>query len=209
MELKQSILAKAEQLFKKYGIKSVTMDDLARALGISKKTLYQHVPNKAELIHEILSNYTCSEKDALDQIRQQARDAVEEMLHIARFVVEMLRDMSDTVLYDLQKYYRQSWEMIQRLHKEHIYEVIRSNLVRGQQEGLYREDIDPSIIARLYVSKTLHVVDEDLFPKGQFRKEEVVRQHILYHIRGVSSEAGLRRLSLYLHAQTSKNQNES
>ncbi len=204
--MREEILAKAEQLFKKYGIKSVTMDDLARELGVSKKTLYQHVPNKAELIQTILRNYTCTEKEALKAIRDHARDAVEEMLHIAAFVVEMLREMSDTVLYDLQKYYRKSWEMVQRLHREHIYEVIRDNLERGQREGLYRTDLDAAIIARLYVGKSFVVVDEEFFPASRFRKEEVVRQHILYHLRGVASEKGLRRLRLYDFPQSFENQ---
>ncbi len=204
--MKEEILAKAEQLFKKYGIKSVTMDDLARELGISKKTLYQHVPNKAALIQTILENYTCTEKEALKAIRDHARDAIEEMLHIAAFIVDMLRGMSDTALYDLQKYYRQSWEMVQKLHREHVYEVIRNNLQRGQREGLYRTDIDPAIIARLYVGKSFVVVDDGFFPAGEFRMADVVRQHILYHLRGVASEAGLRRLELYLVSQTTENQ---
>lgn len=176
----------------RYGIKSVTMDDIARELGISKKTLYKFVENKADLIQKIFHEYIKCEKGEMDQILHASANAIEEIQNIGKYVIQQLRELAPTVLYDLQKYYRESWTLLQSLHQQYIYQVIKANLERGIKEGLYREDLDSDIIAKLYVGKTSLLVDEGLFPLKRYDKGSLFKEYIKYHVQGIASPKGLK-----------------
>lgn len=194
MEIKQQILEKSEELFMRYGIKSVTMDDLARELGVSKKTLYQYVENKSDLIEQIFQNRVAQEKKDMAAIRETSTDAVEEILRIADYVIAKLRQLSPTTMYDLQKYYRNTWCQMDALHQRHVYKLIRDNIERGMEQGVYRSSLDPDIIAKLYVGKTSLVADEELFPLREYDIEALFKQYISYHINGIASPKGLKLL---------------
>lgn len=167
------------------------MDDVARELGISKKTLYQFVENKADLINQILAHHFEQEQREISRIQQAAGDAIEELLMITKHVTQMLRQTSPTVTYDLQKYYRKGWERMERFHQKYIYEVIYKNIEDGVRQGIYRDDVNIDIIAKLYVGKTSLIVDEDLFPLQQYNKENLFVEYINYHIHGIASPKGL------------------
>ena len=204
MDLKQQILTKTAALFMRYGLKSITMDDIARELGISKKTLYQYVDNKTDLIEQIFRQRFDMEKVIMQQIQEQSLDAIDEILKIARYVIEELRQISPTTLYDLQKYYRSTWKLMEATHQEHIYNLIRGNLIRGMKDGNYRTNINPDIIAKLYVGKTSLVVDEDLFPVSEYNSGDLFTEYIYYHIHGVASPSGLQLLEQHLEKEKEK-----
>jgi TetR/AcrR family transcriptional regulator, cholesterol catabolism regulator len=187
-----------EQLFLRYGIKSVTMDDISRQLGMSKKTLYQFVDNKADLIKKVMQQHIDTEQEAMNQVRQQSNDAIDEMLGMGRYVTQMLREMSPSTVYDLHKHYRDTWEMVESFHQEHIYKCIKTNLENGVKEGLYRSDFDADIIAKLYVTKAMLLVNEDVFPLKNYNKEKLFKTLLVYHIHGVASAKGLKKLERYL-----------
>ena len=195
---KERILGKSDELFMRYGIRSVTMDDIASELGISKKTLYEYVDNKSKLIEEIFHKRTNEEKACMAEIKDTCRDAVDEILRIARYVINMLRELSPTTVYDLKKYYRKTWNHIESVHQAHIQDLISSNLQRGMNEGLYRSDLDPDIITKLYIGTSFLVADDELFPVDQYRMSELFQEFIHYHIRGIASPGGLTLLEKYL-----------
>ncbi|MCF8238859.1 MAG: TetR/AcrR family transcriptional regulator [Saprospiraceae bacterium] len=199
MSTHQQILEMAETLFFRFGVKSVTMDDVAAELGISKKTLYQAVPTKAELIDQIVENHIRAEVAMIEDQRARSANAIDEMLAITNMVGETLGRITPLLLFDLRKYYRQTWVKINQLHRDHIFQIIRRNLEKGQAEGLYRLHFDPAIIARLYVVKALAVIDEKIFPHDQLDMSELVRNHLTYHLHGVLSDAGRQ----YLQTQSS------
>lgn len=190
----QEILVQAESLFLRFGVKSVTMDDLAREMGISKKTLYQFVENKADLINKVIRKHVEDEAACVRQLSTKAHNAIEEMLEVGKFAIQQLRRTSPTVVYDLKKYYRKSWELLESFHGKHVYETIRRNIQKGMEEGLYRPDLDPDIIARLYVGKTHLLVDETIFPLREYSREVLFNEFISYHLRGIVSESGARLL---------------
>ena len=192
--LDNRILIKAENLFLRYGIKSVSMDDIARELGISKKTLYQSVENKKDLLMQVMQAHIATELEAMTTIQAVAIDAIDEMLRVTQYVLPTLRQISPTVIYDLQKYYQEIWQMMESNHNEHIFNTIKANLERGMKEGVYREDINADIVAKLYVGKTMLVIDEDLFPLKNYNKENLFKEYIKYHIRGIASAKGLKLL---------------
>ena len=194
MNQEQQLLVKAEELFLRYGIKSVSMDDIARELGISKKTLYQHVENKGDLVAKIGLRFLEQEVKDCEEIHKKSTDAIDEMLKIARNVIRHLRSLSSTTMYDLKKYYRETWQLFEQHNQQHIYAYIKANIERGQAEGIYRADADADIVARLYVGKSMLVTDEDVFPLQDYQRENLFEQYIQYHIRGIASADGLKLL---------------
>ncbi len=194
MDKKEKILAQAEDMFLQYGIKSVTMDDIARHLGMSKKTLYQYVENKNDLLAQVMVQSIEKHKQELVEIRKVATNAIDEMLRIAKVVTKDLRRMKPTVMYDLQKYYKDIWNLMENLHQEHIYQCIKENIEMGVKQGIYREDLDVDIIAKLFVGKTLIVVDETLFPLRDYNREDLFNTYIKYHLHGIVSDQGLKLL---------------
>ncbi|HMQ45928.1 MAG TPA: TetR/AcrR family transcriptional regulator [Saprospiraceae bacterium] len=202
MDLKQQILEKSFDLFMRYGIKSITMDDIAKELGISKKTLYQYVENKTDLIEQIFHRHIDEEKQAIDAIRQHSSDAIDEMLGIAKHVINELRTVSANVLYDLQKYYPPTWAMMEGLQKKHIFTVIKENLERGIRQGLYRANLNADIIAKLYVGKAMLLIDDDFFPLQNYNISDLYREYIYYHIHGIASAKGQQLLEKHLVLRT-------
>lgn len=203
-QLKESILNNSKELFLKYGFKSVTMDDIARGLGMSKKTLYQHVANKEELIHLIINAHIEEDRTFCLSIQKNSKDAISEMFAMAKHYMETLRKMSTTTIYDLKKYYSNSWAVVEKYESEFFYDIIKTNLEKGVAEKLYRADIDTDIIAKLYVGKSAMVSDEDTFPPNQYRKDELFKAYFLYHIHGIATEKGIKKVNKHLEQVAKK-----
>lgn len=199
MELNDRIIEAARSLFMRYGIKSITMEDITREMGISKKTLYQSVDNKEDLVNKVLTCKMQEDLLSLQQIHRESLDAIDEMLKITRYILATLRDLSPTAVYDLNKYYGAIWKKNQTEHQQHLYQLIRNNLVKGVGQGLYRDNMNPDIIARLYVAKSSLIVDEEIFPSTQYHPAELFEETILYHMHGVASAKGLILLEKYLY----------
>jgi len=194
MEIKDQIVGQTFQLTMKYGVKSVSMDDIAKQLGMSKKTIYQHFENKRDLISSMI--FSTIEKDEADimEIVSKSKDAIDEIVTIARHVIQFLRGMSPTLVYDIQKYYPKEWKRVDIHHDEFIYGVIKGNIERGIKEGWYCEDINPEIIAKIYVGTSHLITDVNAFPLRDFSKSELFQNVITYHMRGIVSDKGRKYL---------------
>lgn len=197
-QLADRIKRTAQEMFLRLGLRSVSMDDIAKELGISKKTLYKYYDNKEALVQQVVREHVKAEQQALRRIRKASANAVDEMLRVARHVTRMFRTMSPTAVYDLQKYYPESWFALQRLQSEFVYTTILENIRNGIAEGYYRSDFRPDIIAKLYVGKTFFLVDETHFPLSEYSREELVTEAIRYHLRGILNEKGLQLLNEYM-----------
>jgi AcrR family transcriptional regulator len=188
---KGRIFEKAAELFMRYGIKSVTMDDIARELGISKKTIYQYVENKTELIEQIFQSHVCQETEAMRRIHEQSADAIEEILRIGQYVIQEFRQLSATLVYDLNKYHRDIWENLEAFHREQTQQLMRRNIEWGMRQGLYRPDVDADIVAKLYVGRNALLIDDHTFSLREYDFEHLIRQSILYHIHGIATPKGI------------------
>ena len=197
MDTGEKIIVKAGELFMQYGIKSISMDEVARNLGISKKTLYQHVDNKADLIQKVMMTHITQEKLAIEAIHKAANDAIDEMMQISRFVNELIQKVNPSVIYDLKKYYAKGWELMESLHFEHTYTIIKENIEKGVEEGLYRSDLDADIIAKLYIGRMDIVVDKNLFPIGKYTISQIHNNAIMYHLYGIMTSKGIELFEKY------------
>ncbi len=190
MEMNDKIYYGVVELFMQYGIKSVSMDDIASKLGISKKTIYNYIENKNDLVNKIISRYTREDEEIFQSMAQTSENAIDEMINISRHVLKFLRSMKPSLIYDLKKYYRESWNLIEMEHFSFIKETIKENIERGIKEGLYRKNINAEIIARFYSQLAQGVSDENIFPLNEFTRVELFEENVCYHMHGIVNDAG-------------------
>jgi AcrR family transcriptional regulator len=167
------------------------MDDLSSELGISKKTLYQAICNKNELIEKIFTVQIQKEKEILEQTTSQSTDAIEELLLIAQRKIDILKKLSKSTIFDLKKYHKNTWNSIESLHQKYMLEVLIKNLKKGISQDLYRKNINPEIVARIHLGQSLAIMDERLFPRNFSNFNQVPLQAIECHLRGIVTEKGL------------------
>ncbi len=198
MEELEKILEAAELLFRKYGIRSVTMSDIASQLGMSKKTLYQYIENKNELVEKILKKYIENEKLMCNQAADTADDALQEMFSISIQVQRNIENMNPSLLFDLRKYHFEVWQLFEQHRKDFILSIMKNNLKRGIEEAIYRKDMDIEIISRIHIGTINIFSDDELLPPDQFPRPTVHKQFVLYHLYGIVSEKGRQLMSDYL-----------
>jgi AcrR family transcriptional regulator len=194
----QQLLMKSRALFMRIGIRSVSMDDIARELGISKKTLYQLVENKEELVYKVLEQDTCDDLATMQRNLHESSDAIDEFLRNSRYFIRQMREVSPTAMHDLRKYYPDIFHNQVEAHQHEFHKGVAANLERGMEEGLYRNDIDAEVIANLYVGMTMMVIDRGVFPAQDRPLSEILRQHSTYHFNGIVNQFGRERLEHYL-----------
>ena len=185
------LLIASTALFMKYGIKSLTMDDISRHLGISKKTLYLFVTDKKDLVKKGMKLMVDEEKEMMLEVIKNSNTAIDELMGITRCVSTKLGEIHPSVIFDLQKYHPQAWKIMEDHKMNFIYEMMLENLKRGIKEGYYRENINPLIIANIYMG----MVDNMLNPENPVSKttsiDKLHIEIIRYHIKGIANENGI------------------
>ncbi len=184
------LVVKVYALFMRFGIKSLTMDDIARELKVSKKTLYEFVDDKQDLVLKVMQTYIQNEELNTCQITESHLNAIDELLAISVHVSKNLTQMHPSIHYDLEKYYPEAWEQFTKFKTSYIYNCICKNIENGIKEGLYREDLNASIIAKIYIHRIDVVFSSEIFPFDLYQPDMVYQEMIKYHILGISSEKG-------------------
>jgi AcrR family transcriptional regulator len=182
---------KVRDWYMKYGIKSITMDDIANELGISKKTLYQHVTDKDDLVGKFIDYEIEIRQEEICRCFKTGFNAIEELFEISIFMNKIIRRQNPATEHDLKKYYPHHYEKIVKARREGVYNYILINLKRGKEEGLYREEIDNEIIAKLYLSRSESIHTNDLFTVEEFTSFRLFVELLTYHIRGIATEKGI------------------
>ncbi len=191
---KLEIMEQALKLFMRLGIKSMTMDEVATQLRISKKTLYEHFTDKNDLVEQAVAMTCDFHRDTINGICARGLNAIDENEEITRFIVGQIGNMHPSVQFDLQKYHPKAWEIMEHREREDIYICVSTNLRKGVAEGLYREDLDVEVITRLYLARIDSTWDGRVFPPEQFSLPDVLWKHLEYHIRGIASPKGIQYL---------------
>lgn len=178
------------QQFMKYGIRSVTMDDISKNLGISKKTLYKHFKDKDEIVSTLMQMDINSEIEQLDTLVNCSKNAIEETFSFSKVLIEKLKSVNPALMYDLEKYHPKAWELFEVHKRVDVFNCIKSNLERGIEEGVYYDKLNPEIVARIYSEKIDMLFNQEIFPNTKFKIENVYHQMIQYHLRGIVNEKG-------------------
>jgi len=187
----QEMLEQVTRLFMQYGIRSLTMDDIARHLGISKKTLYQCFEDKAEMVELSMISHAEREAALVERIHSEAPNAIEEMFLIVQQVGQQLNDVHPSILFDLAKYYPKADRIFKDFKQKTIRSVIERNMRDGMAQGLYRDNLNPRIISGMYVGRIDVFFDRELFPPSETNPMQVYIETMRYHIRGIASEQGI------------------
>jgi len=197
MELKDRILQHASALFLRNGIKSVSMDDIAADLAMSKKTLYKVFANKDELVTAAMVNRMDSIQGECLRVQAPAANAVEQLLDLAAWADEQFSHIHPSIFYDLRKYHPTAWEAFRHHKHTFILNQITENLRRGVAEGLFRADLDVEVLARLSLAQIDLTFDPELYPPAQFAPLRVNRVLDDHFLRGVVTMAGYALIERY------------
>nr|MBA2746982.1 TetR/AcrR family transcriptional regulator [Flavisolibacter sp.] len=176
MDQEARILIKAHELFNRYGVRSVSMDDIATSLGISKKTVYQHYTDKEALVKAVFTSVIDQNKTRCCQDRAASENAIHEIFHALDMMQEMFAQMNPIVLFDLQKYHPAVYQVFYQHKSEFIFNMIKSNLENGIKEELYRDDLDVDVIARFRIESIFLPFNAEVFPDNRTRLLHIEQQ---------------------------------
>lgn len=199
--MKETILKKAGEIFLKYGFKSVTMDDIANDLGISKKTIYKYYKNKVELVDEVVGYFHEDMHKTINNICALGHNAIEENFEIKKVFKEMFKNSDDSPMYQLEKYYPKTYKKIIDSEFVVFKDCIATNLKKGIQEGLYRKDINIELVTKFYFSLMLSLHNSNLHTYNKNTLAKLETSAIEYHTRAIASEVGLQVLEEQLEKQ--------
>ncbi len=197
MEAKERILVKAEELFIRYGIRSVSMDDIANNLGMSKKTLYQYYADKDELVEAVIEGHlTEVEKECMDY-SQKATDAIHEIFLTMEHISEELSNMNPMLLHDMEKFHYKSYQRFKDYKDRFLAEVIRKNIEWGMKDEWYRPDINVDVMCKFRLESMLIPFNVGVFPPGKYNLA-TISQHLIEHfVYGLATIKGHKLIQKY------------
>ncbi len=174
------------------------MDDIARHLGISKKTIYLHFLDKDTIVTKVVEHQLLQKKALCEQICGNLNDPLKELLSRNEELNLQFGNVHEMLLSELKKYYPTAWNLYNNYKNEYFIEKIKNNLTRGIKAGLYRNDLNIDIVAGLSLGQMGFSHDSSIFPSGKFKAEEVKTQMLHHFVRGLLSENGLAIYNQYL-----------
>lgn len=198
--MKENIIHIAGELFLTFGFKSVTMDDIAGKMGISKKTIYKHFKTKTKLVEATTLHVFTIISEGIDCICALDKNPIEELFDIKTFVMKHLKNDSSSPQYQLKKYYPEIFITLQFKQFEVMQDCVKDNLQRGINQGLYLSNLNIEFISRIYFLGITGIKDEDLFPIEIFTKTKLMEDFLNYHIRGIATTKGLKTLSSFINS---------
>ncbi|RYY85512.1 MAG: TetR/AcrR family transcriptional regulator [Chitinophagaceae bacterium] len=204
MEPKERILVKAHELFNRYGIRSVSMDDIAAQTGMSKKTLYLYYADKEELVNAVFSRIMEENKEACCQSQVASDNALHEIFLAFDRVQEMFTTMNPAVLFDMEKYHSPTFSKFKAYQNEFLYGMLRANFTRGIEEGLYRDELDTDILTRYRIASMMMAFNLDVFPMSRNSLWNVQSQLLEVFLHGIASAKGEKLIQKYKKQRTKK-----
>jgi AcrR family transcriptional regulator len=166
------------------------MDDVARHLSVSKKTLYEYFHDKRDLVGRVLDSEHAAKCGIFESIRKKDLNAIEEMFHIYLNVSSMIREFNPSMEYDIRKYYPDLYLRMREKRRETMLENTNANLQKGIREGLYRKDLNASVIARLHLFRIESITENEIFSADELNSFETFHELFVYHLYGIVSEKG-------------------
>ena len=198
MEMRERILGTALRMFKTYGVKGVTMFDIARDCGISKKTVYEHFVDKQALIDEGMQQLLNNHMAYFNECLATTDNVIEESVRNMKYVTNIAKTQNPVMLYEIQKYHPDTWKSVESFKAEGILRNIRKNLERGMTEGLYRQHLHTDIVARMRQLQLEAAFDPIQYPADQFEMHTVMEQVTAHFILGIATLKGHKLANQYL-----------
>jgi AcrR family transcriptional regulator len=202
MEMKERIQQKAEELFKRFGIRSVTMDEISYQLGISKKTLYQSFTDKEEIVTAVFDRMMDENKSKCVMDKQLAENAIHEVFLAFDHVLQMFTEMNPAIIFDLHKYHPNVYAKFHAYKYEFLYNVIKDNLNRGVKEELYRAEINIDVMTRYRIESSMLAFNTEIFPQSKKDLAGVEREIMEHFLFGLATSKGTKLIQKYIQQRT-------
>ena len=197
METRDRILQESWHLFFAYGIKTITMDDIARHLSISKKTLYEHFEDKDALVTAVFKAFIEKIQQEVTAFKTTCKDAIEELIKGSEYMGTVMKNVNPATFVDLRKHYPNAWTLFHENHKGFMINSIRENLERGIAQGLYRQGLDLNIVALSRLFEIEMCMDPEKFPQRQFNIDKVQLTTMDIFMHGISTLKGHKLINKY------------
>lgn len=194
--MKEKIITKATDLFLKLGFKSITMDDLATEMSISKKTIYKYFENKEVLVAECTENSHKIFRGLMQEVANSSFNAIEENFEIRKIFKTIFSLGETSPLYQLRKYYPSIYEKVLEQENLEGVQFMQNNLAKGIDQGYYRADIDIEMTARLYFILSFAINESIHLEKDSQQMEYGALE---YHTRSIATEKGILELEKQLN----------
>ena len=195
--MKERILQKATDLFMRYGIRSITMDEIASQLGISKKTIYQFFTDKDDMVEAVVDQEIHNNVEECSRFQNSAENAVHEIFIASEELEEMLKGMNPLIMYDLEKHHPKSYRKFRDHKYQFMYTVIKENLERGIREGLYRDELNIDIVTRHRIESAFMGFNQDVFPHNKYRIQQVCSELAMLYLHSVVNDRGNTMIEKY------------
>lgn len=197
MDTLTKIMNAAVELFRRYGFKTITMDDVARHAGVSKKTLYQHFANKQEVINESVTWYKNHLFELCQQIFDSSGNAIEAMVGLMSLMEQTFRQMNPIAMMELQRYYPEGHQRFRETLLTQDVEVIRKNIERGIEEGLYREEINADLMAKIYIETSVSLCVSPVLLNDRYDLHVVNKELMEHFLYGLMTPKGIKLYTKY------------
>ena len=185
------VLERVRELFYRYGVRSVSVDDICRDLGVSKKKLYSLVSSKTSLVSRLLELERQNFEVIFDHHNFEGVNAIDILLIVSRDLGERFRDVSPSMTFDLKKYYPDIYHQHVNERIEFIYNKIQINLQKGISQGMYRTDLSTELVARLYIRRLIDLHNPEFFPADKFSFQTLFDVMFDNFIRGIANPEGI------------------
>lgn len=202
--MRENIIHKAAELFLNLGFKSVTMDDIAHEMGISKKTIYVHFANKTKLVEAVTFELFETICDGIDGVCKNATNPIEELYSIKMFVMQHLKNEKTSPQYQLKKYYPQIHNRLKFKQFEKMHKSVQDSLQHGVDTSVFRDSIDVDFISRMYFTGMTGIKDNMFFPPEQYQMEYLMESYLEYHLRAIVTDKGLKILNKFITSNQSE-----
>jgi TetR/AcrR family transcriptional regulator, cholesterol catabolism regulator len=195
---KERILEKATDLFMRYGIRSITMDEIATQLGISKKTIYQFFTDKDAMVEAVVSDETRRNEDECLNLSKTAENAVHEIFLAMDNMEEMLKGMNPQIIHDLEKHHPAAFKKLKQYKYQFLYSVIKQNLERGLKEEVYRSDLNVELTTRHRIETAFMPFNQDAFPQNKYPMNQTCQDLAVLFLHSVCNQNGKKLIDKYL-----------
>lgn len=190
MSIEERIIVEAGELFFRHGIRTITMDDIANKLGISKKTIYQYYKDKNLLVQSLTDRILQEQQDLMNEIRRRTDDPILEILHHLEHFSEFISKINPNMFFDLQKYHPHAWHSFKKFKEQCVIGMVEGNLERGIENGLYRPELNVKILSRLRVEQVDWAFTNKIYDGNKFTITEVQLALLDHFLHGIVSLKG-------------------
>ncbi|MBK7479816.1 MAG: TetR/AcrR family transcriptional regulator [Bacteroidales bacterium] len=188
-DVKKRIIQNCSELFYKYGIKSISVDDISFNVGISKKTFYEYFETKNDVVKAIAIEFINKSRLLNKDIIEEKKDVFYKLMKIYKKMLSQFNTCNPSFIYDIKKFYPEVYELFIEFRDKELDYMITTLIKQGKEEGLFRENIDEKIIYKLHLNRINSIIEGSLLPEKTIA-DPVFFEFILINLIGITTIQG-------------------